>query len=133
MASIGHVAVGLAAARAWAGRDAPPRHLRWAMFAFSVLSMLPDADVIGFPLGVSYDEPWGHRGATHSIVFALLLALVALGLTVALELPRLKTFLFAAAVAVSHGLLDTLTRGGLGCALLWPFSDERFFSPIRPL
>ncbi len=34
---------------------------------------------------------------------------------------------------VSHPLLDTLTDGGLGCALLWPFSNERFFAPWTPL
>jgi inner membrane protein len=35
-------------------------------------------------------------------------------------------------VAVSHGLLDTLTfGGGLGCALLWPFSEERYWAPLR--
>jgi inner membrane protein len=36
-------------------------------------------------------------------------------------------------VLVSHPLLDTLTDGGLGCALLWPFSNERFFAPWTPL
>ena len=38
-----------------------------------------------------------------------------------------------ALVVASHGLLDALTDGGLGAALLWPFSDERFFAPWRPL
>jgi inner membrane protein len=103
------------------------------MFLFSVLSMFPDSDVIAFALGISYDAPWGHRGATHSIVFGLLLAAVATVLAIPLELPRLRTFVVAAIVAVSHGLLDCLTNGGLGCALLWPFSDERFFAPVRPL
>ena len=36
-------------------------------------------------------------------------------------------------VAISHGLLDTLTDGGLGIALLWPFSNERFFAPWTPI
>ena len=39
----------------------------------------------------------------------------------------------AAVVFASHGFLDTLTDGGLGSALLWPFSDQRFFAPWRPL
>ena len=30
-------------------------------------------------------------------------------------------------------MLDTLTDGGLGIALLWPFSNERYFAPWRPL
>jgi len=33
----------------------------------------------------------------------------------------------------SHGLLDTLTDGGLGVALLWPFSNTRYFAPWRPI
>ena len=31
------------------------------------------------------------------------------------------------------GLLDTLTDGGYGIALLWPFSDTRFFAPWQPI
>lgn len=38
-------------------------------------------------------------------------------------------FLFVS--GASHGLLDTLTNGGLGIALLWPFSDERYFAPAQ--
>ena len=34
---------------------------------------------------------------------------------------------------LSHGLLDALTSGGLGVALLWPISDARFFAPWRPI
>ena len=36
-------------------------------------------------------------------------------------------------VLVSHGLLDTLTDGGLGAALLWPFDLTRYFAPWRPI
>jgi len=35
---------------------------------WSGLSLLPDADVYGFRLGVKYADPWGHRGATHSLL-----------------------------------------------------------------
>jgi inner membrane protein len=38
-------------------------------------SVLPDLDVIGFRLGVRYSDFWGHRGFTHSLVFAALLGL----------------------------------------------------------
>jgi membrane-bound metal-dependent hydrolase YbcI (DUF457 family) len=34
----------------------------------------PDLDVIGFWLGVPYDSFWGHRGFTHSIVFAVVVS-----------------------------------------------------------
>ena len=39
----------------------------------------------------------------------------------------------AVLVLASHALLDTLTDGGLGCALLWPFDSTRYFAPWRPI
>ena len=41
--------------------------------------------------------------------------------------------MFATLVLASHGLLDTMTDGGLGAALLWPFSLTRYFAPWRPI
>ena len=76
MASIGHVAVGLAAAR-WRHKRVPetPR-LTVAMIALSAWSLAPDLDVIAFVFRIPYDHPWGHRGATHSLSFAMLAALL---------------------------------------------------------
>src|SRR5688572_18870725 len=109
MASLGHVAVAMAAGRAWAGRGSSKARARWAMVILSALAMSPDLDVIAFALGIPYDAPWGHRGATHSIVFGLLLAGVAAGVGKAFKLPPLRTFVAAAVCTVSHGLLDALT------------------------
>ena len=36
-------------------------------------------------------------------------------------------------LTASHGILDTLTNGGLGIALLSPFSDQRFFFWGKPI
>ena len=44
-----------------------------------------------------------------------------------------RTALFTVTVLASHGLLDTMTDGGLGSALLWPLSLKRFFAPWRPI
>lgn len=129
MASFGHIAVGLAAGRAHGVERVP---LRKAMLAFSLISLWPDVDVIGFPLGVAYEDPLGHRGATHSIVAALAVGVASYFLARRWGLPASRTARFVTVVAVSHGLLDTLTYGGgLGCALLWPFSNRRFWSPVR--
>ncbi len=130
MASIGHLAVGMACGRAYAPDD---RALaKKAMIAFSVISLWPDVDAVGFSFGVHYGDPWGHRGATHSLTFALLIGLVAFAFAKRKNLPALRTALFAGGVAASHGLLDTMTYGGgLGCALFWPFSYERFWAPVR--
>jgi hypothetical protein len=37
-------------------------------------SVIPDFDVIGFRFGIHYGDFWGHRGFTHSLVFATILA-----------------------------------------------------------
>jgi inner membrane protein len=133
MASIGHILVGMAAARFSRQGHATT----WTPFGAAVLwsgvSLLPDADVVGFRLGVRYADPWGHRGATHSLVFALGVACLALAIAATARLPAMRTAVIALVVVSSHGLLDTLTDGGLGCALLWPFSDERFSAPWTPL
>ena len=132
MASIGHVAVGMALGRYAAG-GASARRQAAAMALLSLLALLPDADVVGFRFGIAYAAPWGHRGASHSLVFAAGVALVAMAVARALRAPTSRwgglTFLAVA----SHGLLDALTNGGLGAALLWPFSQGRYFAPVQPL
>ena len=37
-------------------------------------SIIPDLDVIGFKFGIRYGDMLGHRGLTHSIFFAAVLA-----------------------------------------------------------
>ena len=126
MASVGHIAVGMLAARRYRQGRVPG----WSsMASWSALSLLPDVDVVGFALGVEYGDPWGHRGATHSLALS-----VALGCAIGLaarwfQRPVLRTALMASAVLASHGLLDTMTDGGLGCALLWPSDLTRYFAP----
>ena len=130
MASLGHIAVGMAAARAYDTRRAP----RWtAMAGWSAMAMLPDLDVIGFALGVRYGDPWGHRGAAHSLLMAAVLSLALGAIARWRRLPLGRTALFTLIVVASHGLLDSMTDGGLGCALLWPFSLTRYFAPWRPI
>ena len=103
------------------------------MLGWTALSLLPDLDVIGFRFGVSYADAWGHRGATHSLAFAVGIGLCS-GLLAGLTgRSALRLGALATAVVASHGLLDTLTDGGLGVALLWPFDDTRFFAAWRPI
>jgi inner membrane protein len=130
MASIGHIAAGMAAARVYhEGRDPGWR----SMACWSALSLLPDSDVIGFTLGVSYGDPWGHRGATHSLAAAVVGG-VAAGLAAQVtRRPTIRTAVVATLVLASHGLLDSLTDGGLGAALLWPFDLTRYFAPWQPI
>jgi inner membrane protein len=97
-------------------------------------SMVPDLDVIGFAFGIRYGAMLGHRGITHSIFFA-----AALGGLLALSWPtggtgsRWPVFLFLFVSTLSHPLIDAFTDGGLGVALLAPFSGKRYFFPWRPI
>jgi inner membrane protein len=129
VASVGHVAVGFALAR-WEERRGGRAPLALSMVAWATLALLPDADAVGFALGIDYGAEWGHRGASHSLAFALAVAAAVAGLA---RRDRARKLALAAIAVASHGLLDTLTDGGLGVALLWPFSDERFFAPWRPI
>jgi inner membrane protein len=102
-----------------------PRHL----LAASLLTILPDIDVVAFRLGIPYGSTFGHRGFTHSILFAALAAAIA---TVSLRTDR-RTFALFFICAVSHGILDAMTDGGRGIAFFSPFSNHRYFLPWRPI
>jgi inner membrane protein len=133
MASLGHLAVGVAAARIYR-HDLPERRApRSSMLLWSALSFLPDADVIGFQFGVRYVDEWGHRGATHSLAFAIAVGAAIGALAPVFKRPALRTAATAIIVLASHPLLDTLTNGGLGCALFWPFDHTRYFAPWTPI
>ena len=41
-----------------------------------ISSILPDIDVLAFKMGIPYEHPFGHRGFTHSILFATVWALL---------------------------------------------------------
>jgi inner membrane protein len=129
MASFGHVAIGMACGRAYSDE----RELaKKAAIVFSVISLLPDADAVGFLFGIKYADSLGHRGATHSILFALFVGLASYVFAQRKKLRVNRTAAFVTLIALSHPILDTMTYGGgLGCALLWPFSDERFWAPVR--
>ena len=141
MASLGHVAIGMAAGRLYANGPAEPlRTTAFRMVALSAASLVPDLDVVAFHLDIAYGAPFGHRGASHSMVAALVFGAVA-GLVGVWQAPAsasarargFKVFAFVACVILTHGPLDALTDGGYGVALLWPFSTARIFFPWRPI
>ena len=119
-----HAAVGLALAPAFSWPGAPRR--LW--LAGALAAAAPDLDVLGFPLGIAYDAPLGHRGFTHSLVFAALLASL-----VVFALRQRRAWLYLFVATASHGLLDMATDGGLGIALFAPFTEARYFFPFRPI
>jgi inner membrane protein len=99
-------------------------------------SILPDVDVLGFPLGISYEDVLGHRGLSHSLVFALVLSLIVSFLAlpgVPRRWTRFLLFCYFFVVTASHGILDAMTDGGLGIAFFAPFNNTRYFLPFRPI
>ena len=100
-----------------------------ALVAGAILTALPDVDVIAFRLGIPYGSTFGHRGFTHSIIFAALASIIA---ALIVRGDR-RTCVFLFACALSHGLLDAMTNGGRGIAFFSPFSNERYFLPWRPI
>ncbi len=99
-----------------------------------LLTAAPDLDVVGLRMGIPYEHMLGHRGLTHSLFFAAVLAallttLFALGKSLRIWSIWLYLFLSMA----SHGAIDALTNGGLGVAFFAPFDNQRYFFPYRPI
>jgi inner membrane protein len=99
-------------------------------------AMVPDLDVVGFALGVSYSDMLGHRGLTHSLIFALTLSLLLAAVAFRgskWDGARLRIGLFLFLATASHGILDAFTNGGMGIAFFAPFSADRYFFPVTPI
>ena len=129
--SFSHAIVALAMGKAFQNKELSWREL----FLGALCSVVPDLDVIGFPFGIQYGDMWGHRGLTHSIVFAALLAgsLVALWYRGKPAVALTGLFLYFFLCTASHGVLDATTNGGLGVAFFSPFDTARYFFPVRPV
>jgi inner membrane protein len=104
--------------------------------ASMILAVLPDFDALLMPW-IAYNEPFGHRGFTHSLWFAL-----AIGFAVAFLFLKMKwnanysIWLLSALftmVTASHGFFDAMTTGGLGVAFFAPFDNTRYFFSFRPI
>ena len=103
-----------------------------------IAAVIPDADVIGYQyLAIPYGDVLGHRGFFHSPCFAVLFSVVAVSLFFRQEKMLSRRWwayvLFFFAVGASHGILDAMTNGGRGIALLSPVSNHRYFLPWTPI
>ncbi len=111
----------------------PAFRLRPSIYvAGAICSVIPDFDVVGFGFGINYGDVLGHRGFSHSLIFAAILS-AAITFVFFRKLEQLQTFIFLFLCTVSHGILDALTNGGLGVAFFSPFSNVRYFFPIHPI
>jgi inner membrane protein len=109
----------------------------------ALCAVLPDADVIAFQIGIRYEHWLGHRGFSHSLVFATCLAALLTALLVRDHrgghaargdvVPAWRVALLLLLATASHGVLDAMTNGGLGVAFFSPFDETRYFFPWRPI
>src|SRR5260370_15714129 len=114
-------------------RPGVPRRV-WVTGA--ICSVIPDIDVIGFRFGILYGDFWGHRGFTHSLLFAGLLAsgMAFSGFWRGLpSMGRIPLWSYLFLAAANHGFLDAMTDGGLGVAFFSPFDNHRYFLPWTPI
>ena len=116
MATVGHLAAGVALSRASGHRGSPVVAL-----ALVAASVAPDLDLL---LGIN------HRGPTHSVGFA---AMVGVAAFLAFRLLRddaaVQIGLLAAAAVGIHILLDLLTAHS-PVSIFWPLSRREFVLPV---
>lgn len=131
--AFGHAMAAIAIGKGFTLKD-----LNWKFWLLGIIcSILPDADVIGFAFGIKYESFWGHRGFSHSLVFAGLLAVFVMLVFYRKEaIASVRwwlLWLYFVLATASHALLDGMTSGGLGVAFFSPFDNARYFLPWRPI
>ena len=130
MASVfGHVAAAAVVSYTFFPKQSRPAVVALAAFCAAA----PDLDVLAFQFGIAYGSEWGHRGWTHSLIFALIFGLLLAAVFFRRDKGFWKIALLCVLATASHPLLDMLTNGGRGVALYWPWSLERLFFPCHPI
>ena len=114
---LGHLAIGLATHELSSDQSA---FGRWKLFAaILILANLPDIDII-FGLLIEWNGSAFHRGPTHSLLFALVMGLLASKATgIWTWLPRLG-FPSCFALILSHVAADALLSTS-AVSFFWPF------------
>ena len=107
------------------------KNLKLLLLLAIASSILPDIDVLAFNFGIPYEHPFGHRGFTHSVFFAILCATLLMFIFGKLNKKLWWLVIFLS--TVSHGVLDAMTSGGRGVGFFIPFYNERFFFPFREI
>lgn len=124
---LGHTVAGLGVSLAFS-KGRPSRRL-W--LATTACALAPDldwfCDFLHLPAAAS------HRGASHSLLAALLIAAAGMGLAFRPQLRSPRHWLCLLSASFSHGLLDACTFGGTGVTFFYPFSSARYFSVWQPI
>ena len=102
-----------------------------------LLPVLPDVDVIGLFFGFSSEDLFGHRGITHSVLFACIVGILAVTMFFRKSgLTRKATLLLTAyffLLTASHGFLDAFNDSRVGVAFWAPFENGRYLFPFNPI
>jgi inner membrane protein len=126
---IAHSATGYAIYKLFPSNEATSGKVKNYVYVLIVIltANVPDLDfIIQVFTGQRY-----HHGFTHSVAFVLL-ASVIIFISCCLFKRRLyrKVYFTVVLIMTSHLVLDYFTDGGAGIQLFWPFSEERFISPV---
>jgi membrane-bound metal-dependent hydrolase YbcI (DUF457 family) len=117
-------------AKKLAGTEASGRQGRVLLGCLVFLALLPDLDVLIYILF----EPGNmqpHRGFSHSLLFCLIAAGVAMfPLARATGIGSRRLFFLSMVALVSHLLLDFLMGAGPPLPLFAPFSQAGYLSPV---
>ncbi|MEO8712672.1 MAG: metal-dependent hydrolase [Parafilimonas sp.] len=123
MDSLTHIALGACMGEAFAGKTLGRKAMVWGMIAQSI----PDIDFIAATWLNTPSDLLAHRGFTHSILFAIIVALIMAILANRWHRPHNISFmrwtLFFSAAILSHIFIDAFNNYGVG----WfePFSHYR--------
>ncbi|MDF2756588.1 MAG: rane protein [Nitrospira sp.] len=102
-------------------------HFPWKLWVVGVASaLLPDLDAAGYWLGVPYGSFWGHRGFTHSIVFAVLASgLFARWISCWTGMTVVRVWTYCVVAMLSHGCVWVWIPCAVVASLLWWFGRRR--------
>lgn len=108
------------------------------MLCGACAAIVPDFDVISVRLYLdSYSGTYGHRGFTHSVLFAVLLGLIGALFSHKKTGPgqtsRATVWSYLTLCTLSHPVLDSLFDVGICSAWIWPFDGGRYCLPWRPI
>jgi len=125
----GHAVAGLAITETFR-RAKLPRRI-WALAPLCAVA--PDLDWFASFLAFHKNHILNHRGVAHSLFGALLIAAAVWLIGLRREQRSGQAWLCLTLAALSHGLMDACTSGGVGVALFMPISDSRWACLWQPI
>lgn len=126
---LGHAVAGLAITESFRQAKLPRR--TWILAP--LCAVVPDLDWFVSFGAIHKNHILNHRGVAHSLFGALILAAATLLVTYRKDQRCGQLWLCLSLCALSHGLMDACTSGGVGVALFMPFSDSRWACIWQPI